>query len=232
MYAQDNNPLPVWIILSPAYHHISINSQPFLVGIVSQRVEFTDPLAVATGDVDPVVSPPRLSSPQPPSEDSSKPHAQTKIPNVLPAPMTPASLVDTSASTTDLGCDNNPEEPIPVSTTADAVEQPEDCPAEVFKDTTHHLEQPAEDDPQNDLFEKVMAHGWDNGILILEIEWKTGETSSLPFTLVKHDYPYAVAQYILAHSMGTWDGRHTSGRYMRWAHGLLQQANRMIHRLH
>ena len=35
MYAQDNNPLPVWIILSPAHHHISINSQPFLVGIVS-----------------------------------------------------------------------------------------------------------------------------------------------------------------------------------------------------
>ena len=25
----------VWIILSPAHHHISINSQPFLVGIVS-----------------------------------------------------------------------------------------------------------------------------------------------------------------------------------------------------
>ena len=35
MYAQDNNSLPVWIILSPAYHHISINSHPFLVGIVS-----------------------------------------------------------------------------------------------------------------------------------------------------------------------------------------------------
>ena len=35
MYAQDNNPLPVWIILSQAHHHISINSQPFLVGIVS-----------------------------------------------------------------------------------------------------------------------------------------------------------------------------------------------------
>ena len=35
MYAQDNNILPVWIILSPAYHHISINSHPFLVGIVS-----------------------------------------------------------------------------------------------------------------------------------------------------------------------------------------------------
>ena len=38
MYAQDNNSLPVWIILSPAHHHISINSQPFLVGIVSQVI--------------------------------------------------------------------------------------------------------------------------------------------------------------------------------------------------
>ena len=35
VYAQDNNSLPVWFILSPAHHHISINSQPFLVGIVS-----------------------------------------------------------------------------------------------------------------------------------------------------------------------------------------------------
>ena len=35
VYTQDNNSLPVWIILSPAHHHISINSQPFLVGIVS-----------------------------------------------------------------------------------------------------------------------------------------------------------------------------------------------------
>ena len=41
MYAQDNNSLPVWIILSLAYHHISINSQPFLVGIVSS----TTPMA-------------------------------------------------------------------------------------------------------------------------------------------------------------------------------------------
>ena len=39
MYAQDNNSLPVWIILSPAHHHISIKSQPFLVGIVSHGAE-------------------------------------------------------------------------------------------------------------------------------------------------------------------------------------------------
>ena len=104
-----------------------------------QWVEFTDPLAVATGDVDLVVSLPRPSSPQPPSKDSSKPSSQTKIQDVLSAPMTPASPDDMSASTTDLGRDDNPEEPIRVSTTARAVEQPEDCPAEVFEDTTHHL---------------------------------------------------------------------------------------------
>ena len=39
VYAQDNNSLPVWFILSPAHHHISINSQPFLVGIVSTPSE-------------------------------------------------------------------------------------------------------------------------------------------------------------------------------------------------
>ena len=39
MYAQDNNSLPVWIILSQAHHHISINSQPFLVGIVSRSLD-------------------------------------------------------------------------------------------------------------------------------------------------------------------------------------------------
>ena len=39
MYTQDNNSLPVWIILSQAHHHISINSHPFLVGIVSGHLE-------------------------------------------------------------------------------------------------------------------------------------------------------------------------------------------------
>ena len=161
-----------------------------------QCIEFTDLLAVASEDVDTVVSLPRPSPPPPPSGDSSKTSAQTLVPDDLPAPMTPTPPVDVPASTTDLGHDNDPEEPIPISTTADAVEQPEDCPAEVFEDTTHHLDHLAEDDPQDDLFEKVTVHGWDNGILLLEVEWKTGVTSSLPFTLVKRDYPYGVAQYI------------------------------------
>ena len=35
MYAQDNNSLPVWTFVTSLLTHISINSQPFLVGIVS-----------------------------------------------------------------------------------------------------------------------------------------------------------------------------------------------------
>ena len=114
----------------------------------------------------------------------------------------------------------------------DVAEQPKECSAEIFEDTTHHLEQLAEDDLQDDLFEKVMSHTWDNGILILEIEWKMGETSSSPFTIMKRDYPYAVAHYILNNSVGTLDGRYASGRYMRWARGFLRQVNRTIRHLH
>ena len=197
-----------------------------------QRVEFTDPLAVARGGADPVVSLPRPLPPQPPSGDSPKPNVLTPFPDDLPSPMTPTPPADVSTSTMDLGCDNDPEEPIPTSTLADAAEQPEECSAEVFEDTTHHLEQLAEDAPQDDLFEKVKSHRWDNGILLLEIEWKMGETSSSPFTLVKQDYPYAVAQYILDNSVGTWDGRHMLGRYTRWAHGFLQQVRHTIRCLH
>ena len=49
MYAQDNNSLPVWFILSPAPHHISTNSQPFLVGIVSNNDHL--PADIPTTDV-------------------------------------------------------------------------------------------------------------------------------------------------------------------------------------
>ena len=35
VYAQDNNSLPVWTFVTSLLTHISINSQPFLVGIVS-----------------------------------------------------------------------------------------------------------------------------------------------------------------------------------------------------
>ena len=62
-----------------------------------KRIEFTDPLAVASGDADPVVSHPRPLPPQPASGDSPKPSALTPFPDDLPAPMTPPPPVDASA---------------------------------------------------------------------------------------------------------------------------------------
>ena len=43
MYAQDNNSLPVWIIVTSLPTHISINSHPFLVGIVSHSSTAAEP---------------------------------------------------------------------------------------------------------------------------------------------------------------------------------------------
>ena len=48
-----------------------------------QRGELTDPLAVASGGVDTVVSSPMPLSPKPPSGDSPKPSAQTPFPDDL-----------------------------------------------------------------------------------------------------------------------------------------------------
>ena len=150
-----------------------------------QCIEFTNPLAVASGDVDPVLSSPMPLPPKPLSTDSHMPTIPNPFINNLSPPMTPAPPVNVSTSTPDLDCDNNPEETIPTSTLADVAEQPEECSAEVFEHMTHHLEQLAEDDLCDDLFEKVTSHTWDNGILILDIEWKMGEISSYPFTIMK-----------------------------------------------
>ena len=60
VYAQDKNTLPVWIILSPAYHHISINSHPFLVGIVSYTSGDPEEILSSEGSEDAETSPPSL----------------------------------------------------------------------------------------------------------------------------------------------------------------------------
>ena len=180
-----------------------------------QHIEFTDPSAVASGDVDPVLSSPMPLPPKPLSTNPYMPTVPNPFTDNLSPPMTPAPPVNVSASTLDLDCDDNPKEPIPTSTPADVAEQQEECSAEIFEDMTHHLEQLAEDNLPDDLFGKVKSYTWDNGILILDIEWKMGETSSSPFTIMKRDYPYAVAHYILNNSVGTSDGRYASGQSMR-----------------
>ena len=176
---------------------------------------------MVSGDVDPVHSSPTPLPPKPLTTDSHIPTVPNPFIDNLSTPTTPALPINVSASTPDLDCDDNSEDTFPTSTLADVAEQPKECSAEIFKDATHHLEQLAEDNLQDDLFKKVTLYTWDNGILILGIGWKMGETSSSPFTIMKRDYPYEGAHYILNNSVGTLDGRYTLGQYMRWACGFL-----------
>ncbi len=46
-----------------------------------------------------------------------------------------------------------------------------------------------------ELFDSICGHGWDNGVLMLRIKWKTDEESVMAFTMVKQDYPYETAEY-------------------------------------
>ena len=103
--------------------------------------------------------------------------------------------------------------------------------SDVFEDATQHFESLSGDEDPNDLFDKIVGHSWDNGILLLELAWTTGESSSLPFTIVKHDYPLPTAHYILHVGVGTADGRYSLGRYTRWARGLIRQVNHTVRRL-
>jgi len=72
-------------------------------------------------------------------------------------------------------------------------------------------------DADDDLFQLIVGHEWKNGILELTFQWKTNETSQVPFTLAKRDYPYDVSKYILDNKAGSADAHYSSGCYTQWA---------------
>jgi hypothetical protein len=96
---------------------------------------------------------------------------------------------------------------------------------DVTKEVTHHIETHYSDDNDFEMFDSICGHDWDKGILMLTLKWSADETSTLPFSTVKRDYPFETAQYILKHNVGTSDGRYSLGQYTRWAHIYVQQSN-------
>jgi hypothetical protein len=52
---------------------------------------------------------------------------------------------------------------------------------------------------------------------MLRIKWKTDEESVMAFTMVKREYPYESAEYILQNKVGTSEHKYATGRYTRWA---------------
>ncbi len=58
---------------------------------------------------------------------------------------------------------------------------------------------------------------------MLRFKWKTDEESVTAFTMVKQDYPYETAEYILQHKVGTSEHKYATGCYTQWACAYMQQ---------
>jgi hypothetical protein len=87
------------------------------------------------------------------------------------------------------------------------------------------------DDPECELFNSICGHSWDNGVLMLRIKWKTDEESVMAFTMVKQDYPYETAEYILQNKVGTSEHKYETGHYIRWACAYMQQCKQTLHHI-
>jgi hypothetical protein len=76
-----------------------------------------------------------------------------------------------------------------------------------------HIKEHYSNDPECELFNSICGHGWDNGVLMLRIKWKTDEESVMALTMVKQDYPYETAEYILQNKVGTSEHKYATGSY-------------------
>jgi hypothetical protein len=56
---------------------------------------------------------------------------------------------------------------------------------EITDEVAQHIEDRYSNDPECELFNSICGHGWDNGVLMLRIKWKTDEESVMAFTMVK-----------------------------------------------
>jgi hypothetical protein len=111
------------------------------------------------------------------------------------------------------------------------VTQDEDADPSLLDDITHQLSRVAADSADDEQFERLDGHTWKDGILFFTIRWKTDETSCLPFSTVKLDFPSETAAYVLKHKLGCADGKYIGGRYTRWARQFTRQHSKIVRRL-
>lgn len=98
-------------------------------------------------------------------------------------------------------------------------------------DVIFQLESTAYDDGKEDLFEAIIDHKFVEGELQLVVKWRTGETSEIPFSLMRTDHPYDTAVYIRDKRIGTADGKYSSGTYQRWSRTVLRNIRRVLRRI-
>jgi hypothetical protein len=105
----------------------------------------------------------------------------------------------------------------------------DDMDITISNEVAHHIEIHYSNDCNDDMFNSICGHSWDNGVLMLEMKWLTDETSTLPFSIVKCDYPFETANYIIKHKVGTSDGQYSLGQYCHWAQSYIHQNNHALH---
>ena len=146
----------------------------------------------------------------PSNENTIQPHSVLeRSPNISLPSTTPAvNIIEDTPYTQD-----NPshgEEEVP----------PDLMDTDLQEDISTAMEHTAVDRSEDELFDCISSHKWDKGVLLIELSWKTGETSLCPFSIVKKDYPVETASYILKHQVGLTSNRKKTGRYLRWATAL------------
>ena len=138
-------------------------------------------------------------------------------------------LMDFDDDDNDIATNDTVERPAARSLTPDSPPRLDPDP-DIQMEISRHLETLAEDD-DDDMFESVVGHESDRGVLKLHLRYTTGEVTTVPFSLCKRDYPYAVSQYILEKKIGSADGRYKTGRFLRWARLFQRQCNRVVRRV-
>ena len=75
-------------------------------------------------------------------------------------------------------------------------------------------------------FDQITAHKWEEGLLIVKVELKSGKDYEVPFHLLKKDRPLELAKYIEREVIETKRG----GKYETWAKNIFKRSNRTIRR--
>lgn len=93
------------------------------------------------------------------------------------------------------------------------------------------LHREANNHAEDEDFDSVISHEWNGGTLLLELQWKSGDNTKIPFSLAHIDYPVEVADYILFHKVGRSKLTHGSGRYLRWARRFRRTLQKSVRRM-
>ncbi len=143
------------------------------------------------------------------------------------------SIAATSfADSTNDDSPNDPRvDPIAGDSIPPTVTQEQEIIPEILEEVTHQLTRIAEDSTDDELFDSIEGHTWDQELLMFQLRWKTGEMSAVPFSTCKRDYPRETAAYVLRHKLGSPTGRYSSGRYTRWARQFTRNLSKILRRL-